>query len=388
MKLVRVIVFVVVVSLAISSCAGRFNVSAREAGETVRPWAVVRGDCAGLAYSGEGSGKAEIMWYSNTKIPIIAGPVAGDGVIFVPVPNRRVIAFDAESGKRLGRLWIEVLPNNGLALGDGLLALSGRSDFNRLRVYDYRSGDFLWENTSDRAFAAPIFCGDALYYTTAKGAVFSIDARTGERNWRTEISGAVIEYEPAFRDSLLYIADSNKRLVAMTADSGAVRWTVNLASPPCGQPVVIPDHVIVPTSSGKIYAVLLDGSIRLTIDSPGEMGAGIACSGPTVFGVTTQGVVFAGDLGQGGIYWQTNLNTPVIAPPVLWGKQVAVVTAEGELKLLYYSDGAVESDIDLGSPVSAPPIIYNNKLYIATEKGELIAITRNYKKAEEEDGSN
>ncbi|HHS50853.1 MAG TPA: hypothetical protein ENN07_07040 [candidate division Zixibacteria bacterium] len=366
----------------LAGCAGKLTFPAPDGGAKDAPWSAVRRDCAGWAFSGDGTGHAEIVWRTKTKIPIIAAPLAAEGKIFVPTPNRRVLAFDAETGDRVGRLWVDVLPNNGIALGDGILAITGRSDFNRFRVYDFREGEFLWSKDADRAFSAPIVCGETIYFATAKGAIFAIDARTGERKWRAEIPSAVINHPPAFRDSLVYIADSNKRLVAITADSGKVRWKLDLPSPPVGQPIVIPDHVIVPTESGKIFVVLLDGTIRVTIDAPGQLATDIACMGPTVFGVTRMGIVFAGDLGGGGILWQTNLATPVLSAPVLWGRQLAVITAEGELNLVFYADGARESTVDLEAPVTAPPIVHGSRLFIAAETGELIAIERHSRRME------
>lgn len=372
---------VLVVALLTLSCAARFSIP-RELPSEENQWRAVRGDNSGWAYAGEGTGKAAILWRVKTKIPIISAPVAGDGAIFVPSPNRRVLVYGAETGKRIGRLWVDAMPDNGLALGGGLLAIAGRGEFNRIRVYDYHEGTFLWDRDSERSFAAPILVDSILYFAISTGAIFSLDARTGEKNWRYKIDGAVIDHEPAFRDSLLFLVDSNKRLLALSADSGTVRWSLDLPSPPSGQAVVIPDHVIVSTMSGKILAVLLDGSVRVSIDAPGELGSPVACSGPTIYGVTKKGIVFAGDLGHGGILWQTNLSAPVIAPPVIWGKQIVIVTAEGKIYLLYFSDGAIEHTIDLEEPVTAPPIIYNSNLYIATETGELIAITRNIQSLE------
>ena len=368
-------------------CAGGFSLSGTAGISADRPWSAVRGDCAGWAFRGRDTGAAEIIWRAKTKVPILAAPVAGDGAIFVGLPTRRILAFDAKSGKRLGKLWADVALDNGLAYSDGLLAITGRSDYNRLRVFDTKSGAFLWSKNSDRAYAAPIVCGKRLFFSTAKGAVFAIDARSGEKIWRRSFDKAVVESEPAFRDSLLYIADSNGRLFAIAADSGAVRWGIDLPSQPVGQPVVIPDHVIVPTASGRIPVIQLDGHVRVYIDAPGELATDIACSGPTVYGVTRKGIVFAADLGGGGILWQTTLGVPVIAPPVLWGKQLAVVTAEGELKLLFYSDGAIEHTIDIGAPVTAPPIVYDSMLYIATETGELVAVGRIGQSMERENGN-
>ncbi len=380
----RVLAIFILASI-FTGCAGRFSMPAIEESDN-EAWSVVRGGCAGWAYAGRSTGRAEIIWRSDAKTPLLAPPVAGDGAIFVGTPTRRVLAFDAKTGERIGRMWADVQIEDGLSFCDGLLAITGRGEFNRLRIFNTRDGKFLWDRDADRAGAAPIICGERLFFSTMKGAVFGIDAKTGEKLWRRGFDKAVIRHELAFRDSLLYIADSNGRLFVITADSGIVRWNLDLPSGPVGQPIVIPDHVIVPTASGKIPVITLDGSTRTTIEAPGELLCGLACSGPTVYGVTSMGIVFAGDLGDGGLLWQTNIGEPVLAAPVLWGKQVVVITAEGELNLIFYSDGAIEHTIDLATPVSAPPIIYGANLYIVTEMGEIIAIARPGQSIERENG--
>ncbi|RKZ30932.1 hypothetical protein DRQ36_03825 [bacterium] len=346
------------------------------------PWGTTRGDCAQWALRGGDSGEPFILWRVKTKSPVLAPPVAGNGAVFVGMPNKRLFAFDARTGEKLGKLWVDVPVEDGISYRDGLLAITGRSIYNKLGVYDVTTGEFKWKKDSDRAAAAPIICDNTLYFSTSKGSVFALDAETGEKIWRVALSDAVIENEPAFRDSLVFIADLNGKLFCLTADSGIVRWELELPGMPVGPPIVIPDHIIIPTSAGRIPVITLDGSIRVEVESPGELIAPVACTGPTIYGVTRRGIVFAGDLGGGGIMWQTSLDEPVIVPPVVWGMELAAITASGRLVLLNSADGEIEHELELEAPISAGPIIYDSCLFIGTESGELIAVGKSNKPME------
>ncbi len=367
------------------ACAGSLELPAKVSSDTeIAPWGNPRGDCGNWAFADGKSGAPVEMWRAKLKVPILATPVAGDGAIFVGTPIKRVFAFDAISGKKLGKMWVDIPIEDGLSYSSGLLVMAGRSIYNRLRAYDLNSGNYRWEKKSDRAAASPIICGNRIFYSTAKGAFFAIDLETGEKIWRRGFEEAVIEHEPAFRDSLVFLADLNGRLFCLSADSGNIRWEITLPGAPVGPPVVIPDHVIIPTSTGRIPVITLDGAIRVEIEAPGEIFTPIACTGPTVYGVTRHGIAFAGDLGEGGILWQVSLGEPVIVPPVVWGRDLAVITASGKLKLFHFGDGSNRGELDLKSHVSAAPIIYNSILYIATEEGELIAVGRSESALERE----
>jgi len=373
----RYSIFAILPIIFVLGCAGSLHLPE---GTTVSdediPWSTTRGDCAQWAFGYcKSNGEPEILWKANLKTPILAPPAAGDGAIFVGTPTKRVFAFDALTGERIGKLWVNVPVEDGLSYSDGLLAITGRSIYNSLQLYDLDKNSSVWNKKSDRAAAAPIICGETIYYATAKGAIFAMNL-SGNKLWRTALTDATIKHEPAFRDSLLFIADSNKKLYCLAADSGKIMWKITLPSAPVGPPIVLPDHVIIPTSSGRIPIARLDGNIRLIIEGSGELNTPIACAGPTIYGVTPFGVVFAGDIGEGGLYWETNLDEPVIVPPTIWGTELVVITASNRLALLDLADGRIVHEIDIGEPVSAAPIVYISNLYIGTETGELIAVGR------------
>jgi len=355
-------------------CAGTLRLP--ENSTVAESWSTPRGDCSNWASARSAGGDLVELWRADLKVPILATPVAGDGAIFVGTPIKRVFAFDAICGTKLGKIWVDIPIEDGLAYEDSFLVMTGRSIYNKLRCFDLRTGSFLWDKKSERAAAAPIVCGERVFYSTSSGALFALNLKTGEKIWRQKLREAVIEHEPGFRDSLLFVADKNGKLYCFDADSGAIMWELELPEAPIGPPVVIPDHVIAPTHSGRIPVITFDGRIRIEIEAPGEMIAPVVCSGPTIFGVTCKGIAFAGDLGSGGILWQTAVGEPVIVPPVLWGLEIVTITASGKMILLHYGTGEILDELDLDTPISASPIVYDSKLYVVTEGGELIAIGR------------
>ncbi len=355
-------------------CAGSIRLPEPEVQSS--PWAVPRGDCANWASAGRAEGDLVELWRTNLKVPILGTPVAGDDAVFIGTGTRRLMAVNAETGDRIGRMWTDVPVEDGMAYADGKIVIGGRSIYNKLRCYDVFSSEFLWSKNSDRGASAPIICGERVFYSTAKGVLFALALESGEKIWRREFERGVFEHEPAFRDSLLFIADQNGRLYCIDADSGTIIWELEVPPSASGPPVVIPDHVILPVHSGRILVITLDGAVRVEIQAPGELVSPIACIGPTIFGVTRKGIVFAGDLGDGGILWQASIDEPSLTGPVIWGTEIVTIGVSGKVSLLHYGTGEILSQIEINAPVSANPIIYDSKLFIATEEGELIAIGR------------
>ncbi len=370
----------IILPLLFLACSGPIHL--RERDVEVPVWPVPRGDCANWASAGRAEGELVELWRTNLKVPILATPTAGEGAVFIGTGTRRMMAVDAETGEKIGNIWTDVAVEDGLTYSDGRLVIAGRSIYNKLRCYDVFDGGFLWSKKSDRAASSPIICGDRIFYSTAVGALFALDLESGEKIWRVGLEDAVIENEPGFRDSLLFVADQNGALYCIAADSGVVRWRIDIPKNASGPPVVIPDHVIVPAHSGRIPVITLDGVIRVEIHASGELIAPVACSGPTIFGVTRRGICFAGDLGEGGILWQTDIGEPSIVGPIIWGKDIVTIGASGRISLIHYGTGEIESQLETNAPISAEPIIYDSKMFLATEEGELIAIGKSKKETE------
>jgi len=328
----------------------------------------------------------EILWKKELKIPFLCPPVAGDGAIYLGSSIKRVYELDAYTGEKLGKLWVDVPVEDGLAFYDNHLAITGRSVFNRMKVYDIANGQFVWDMKSDRIAASPIACEKKVFVSTDKGSVYALDIYSGDKIWNTRLKNAVIEHELAFRDSLVFVVDQNGRLFCMESDSGKIRWELDLPERPVGPPVVIPDHVFVPTYNGIMPIITLSGEKRVTVESPGELIAPVVCSGPSVYGVTRYGIVFAGDLGAGGIMWQVDLDSPVIAPPVLWGYELVVIDHAGKISLVRAYDGEIMDEMNLSEPVTTGPIIYDRILYVVTESGTVYAIDREQNRMENENG--
>jgi outer membrane protein assembly factor BamB len=109
-----------------------------------------------------------------------------------------------------------------------LLVIRG-ADGNALRAIDVTTGTVRWERPVDAFTAVPLVADDRVYVAEGNGAwaavVLSLDLRTGERAWTSQMpasfeSGIV----PAADDRFVFVVDHYGTVTALDRSSGHVRW--------------------------------------------------------------------------------------------------------------------------------------------------------------------
>lgn len=212
--------------------------------------------------------------------------------------------------------------------------------------------------------------------STASGA----DGHGWREAWRMSLSRGV--GTPAvWVDSLLLVAslDRNVHLVAPGEDRGTVIWDDNFRGGFEATPLVTNDRIYLPeTRRGRRLVALdrRDRSVLWTADA-GDLSAAPIARGQTVVTVSSEGEVSAWGL-NGTRLWRTDLETRVLAAPVLLGDAVVVAAEDGTLHALDAGDGTERRSVDpdagriWGDPVPVPGRA-DAALY-ATLDGQLLAV--------------
>jgi outer membrane protein assembly factor BamB len=194
------------------------------------------------------------LWAQLAALPY-GSPAESDGVVYLATPYA-VTAFDAATGTLI---W-------GTSLGGdvyGLTVAGGRvfapSVPHHLDAIDASDGQVLWAKNynSNDVLQAPAVAHGRVYSQLPYQALLSIDASTGNDEWRTKADGYYgqspaeangVVYSGG-HDGVLYVFDerSGKELAALGADSAL--------SPP----VIAGGMVFVASSAGTLYAFGLPG---------------------------------------------------------------------------------------------------------------------------------
>jgi outer membrane protein assembly factor BamB len=114
-----------------------------------------------------------------------------------------------------------------------------------------------------------------------------------------------------------------------------------------------PQGAVVGNEAGRVVLLRSDGSVGWSTNVQHEVASRPALSGSTVVVATTRGDWVGLSLKNGELLWRTPLGSPIYAPLVADAARVYGVTAEGQVRALWASDGSIAWS--LRPPLSLKP---------------------------------
>ncbi len=296
---------------------------------------------------------------------ILATPVAADGKIFVRDAKAGVAAFDLKTGKRLWR--IDLTPK-------GYKSRQGTG------------GGVAYDNGK-------------VYVTVGYGFVVALDAETGAEFWRQSL-GQAVRSAPTVAGGRVFVTTFDNRLYTLDADDGQILWNHQgieetarfLVST---SPAVAGDIVVVPYSSGEVYALLVQNGRPAWSDSLTRTGrmtslselndiAGLpVVDRGRVHAVSHNGRLVSIDLRSGGRVWTHNIGgmqTPWVA-----GDFIYILSLDSELICLFRQDGSIKWIATLPQfknqkkkkdpIVWSGPVLAGDRLIVVSSRGEARSIS-------------
>ncbi|MGF1561608.1 MAG: PQQ-binding-like beta-propeller repeat protein [Geminicoccaceae bacterium] len=347
--------------------------------------------------------RADVGQGGRGNVRVLGQPVAAAGKVFAIDARGVVSAFDAASGDRVWRFDPDDVERAGGGLSGGLA-----------------------------------YANNWLFVTESAGTVFGLDARTGEEIWRRNLK-LPLRAAPTVAGDRVLVLSADNQLFALNGTDGSIVWqhagffeTAALLGSP--SPAVNNNIVLVPYSSGEVYALrldngqplwsdtvmrtrrtlaigqiadieghpVLDGTTAFVAGHGGEMasfdirnGARLwdqslastetpASAGDFLFVLTTRGEVLAVLKSGGGIRWVSQLprferpddsdSDPVRwTGPVLAGNKLVFVSDHEQMLMLSPRDGSVIGDYSLPGGVAVPPISADGTLYLLDDNATLLA---------------
>lgn len=308
---------------------------------------------SGLAAAGcVGFGAGQVGW---------SGATIADGTIFVGSVGK-LVALNTSDG---GSLWEEVIETAGSTGGFGcavpamavaiygtpavdgdLVYVGGYSG----KVYAYSTdlGSLRWvypRSGNLHSIVGGLVAGEGrLYFGSAGGIVYALDATTGDEVWQFE-TGDDIWSTPAIDSDTLYIGSFDKGLFAIDATTGEEKWAepFETRGPIITTPLVYNNMVYIGSFDRHLYAIdAKTGELVWQFPDTGEA-----------------------ETRPGKWFW---------ASPVVYNDTIYAPNMDGWVYILDAESGAMINALDLGSPISSSPTVVNDKVIMATEEGKVFSI--------------
>lgn len=145
---------------------------------------------------------------------IVATPALDDGMIFVPLSDRDVIALDADAPTEV--------------------------------VWRFQTRYGVWDS--------PVVVGDALYFASMDHTLYAVDKTTGEQLWSINLEGA-IPSSPLYVDGVLYIGSFARKIFAIDAETGEIIAQHPTTEWVWGTPAVVDGTLYAADMGGAVYAL-------------------------------------------------------------------------------------------------------------------------------------
>ena len=350
-------------------------------------WAQPGGFPSNALYHLDAPGPLREVWSesagkgSDTTSRLTASPVVGGGRIFTLDAEAHVYAYDAKTGRAL---WDRRLaPKNGTDMPT-LWGLLGKP--NTIEPAIGMGGGIAYDNGK-------------IYVTSGFGVVYGMDAKTGETLWGQDI-GLPIVNAPVINGGRIFVSTHDNHFYALAETNGRQLWSHQGIPESAGvlsstSAAVLGEFVIVPYSSGEIYALRVQNGQVAWSDVLSRSGQVTALSElddiagrpvidrDMVFAVSHAGVMSATNLSSGDRVWSRDVGgtqTPLAA-----GDFVYVMTEDAQLLCLTRKEGKVRwvhqmpafenEDLKL-RPISwTGPILVSDRLITTSSNGYLQALS-------------
>ncbi len=230
-----------------------------------------------------------IAWRAKPSGPLRGAPTVANGQIYVQTQDNQLFALNQADGTVA---WTAAAsPESQGVFGVAAPAaargtvVAGFSS-GELNAYRYENGNALWADALSRTSistsvsalsdidAEPVIDNDRVYAVGLGGRTVALDLLTGRRLWEQNLSGIST---PWIAGDWMFVVTEDARVLALSRDSGRVRWAnqlprwrnVKRSTGPISWigPVLAGDRLVAVNSEGQLVFISpADGSVMQTIE--------------------------------------------------------------------------------------------------------------------------
>lgn len=205
--------------------------------------------------------------------------------------------------------------------------------------------------------APPVVVDGVVYVMDAKARVSALDARTGDRYWRIDLSddvarGPFISGGLAYADGKVFAGTGFAMLYGLDARTGSIVWRKRLSGPLRAPPTVVDGRVYQVTIDNRLHALAADSGERLWDHSGIEEMSGIL--GDAAPAVAADVVVPAYSSGEVYAIRQVNGRS-------LWSDTVAAISQADPLATI--------------ADISGFPVIDRDMIFVVSHSGRMAALS-------------
>lgn len=340
---------------------------------------------------------------SDSESRLISQPVVDGARVYVADVDGRISAYDTENGERLWRTDLtpedegDVTFSGGIAYAYGHLFVS--TGFAQAIALNAETGEPVWRRAIPSPMrAAPTVSDGRLFVTTVDNQLFVLDARNGDTLWThkgfEESAGILGGASPAVDGDMVIVPYTSGEIYAILANNGRIMWSYSLASSRRsdtissiadirGNPVIDRDLVIAVSHSGRIVALDMKAGTRLWEKEIGGIQTPWV-AGNYLYLLTTNSEVICLSREKGELVWVLELpkylDPEERAEPIVWNGPVLasdrllIAGSHGVVLAVSPYEGTVMGQMTFDDGMTVTPVIAKGTIYFLTTDADLVAL--------------
>ena len=321
----------------------------------------------------------------------IFSPTMVAGTIYAAARDGTVTKLEAATGKVLWKVSAGAQLSGGVG-ADGKLVAVG-TDKGELVVLDAEKGTLRWRaRVSSEVLAAPRVAGGLVLARTADSRIFAFDVADGKRRWVDQrAASSLIIRSPAgmtVNEGNIYAGFSGGKLVALTLETGALRWEVSVSQPKgatelervsdlSGDPAVQGREVCAASYQGRAACFELQNGSPVWAREMSTLN-GMSVDARYAYVADEKGAVHSLDRTNGRSVWkQDRLANRELTLALAVGGEVVFGDLQGYVHFVARDSGAflARAATD-GSKIRAAPLrLPNGAVLVQTLNGGLFAVS-------------
>jgi eukaryotic-like serine/threonine-protein kinase len=208
--------------------------------------------------------RGNIVWHkvpagALRPLPYIQSPATAAKRVFMADNVDKILALDAATGATKWRKALAARPNTALVVVESTLVVGTADGYLNWLAVD--SGEVKKRVRLDGIpYGTPILAPPLLFVLTAgaKGHLIALDAESGAVRWSRETPKEWTTYRPLVTGSTVIVGSEEKNLCAFDRGSGEARWCRSVGQIPRGLGISADGILYVGSLSGVVQAFRVD----------------------------------------------------------------------------------------------------------------------------------
>ncbi len=369
-KNITLICILAVLSLAVVNCSGRL-VHVKDFSYTADGWDMFRNSTDGNAFDTTLGDVNTLLWSRKISTRAYGTPVVNNGLGVIPGVDRRILLFDPENGKGIGKIKIKSSSSSSPAICENLLYVASEKGDGRLRCINLTNGRLVWERQLGDISAPLILDEGSLLIGNYRGEFYSINRFTGEIEWSYSTDGAIRGGAAVFGGKAL-VGSSDGKLYCFDSSTGDSLWSFDSGAAILSSPAVDSAACYVTSFDGILHAISIKTGEELwrfrTLAS--LLSSPVIDRSAVYFGANDGGF-YALSKDDGLLIWLFQTETIINSTPLVGSDAVMFADGDGTVYLLDKFAGGKLFEYKTGFSIRSSPVFYRGKVYVVTTEKKM-----------------